>query len=242
MKTTTARINPDTLPVLIVATLMTTALGGVSFALSWAALIDVAAWAGVPSNLSWAVPVMLDAAILVYTLAVLVHRARSERAWSAWLSLAAFTTVSVIANAAHAGAVPPAWQAVIGTVVAALAPVAVLLATHTLARLIVAPVSPVSEEQTNETPDPFTADSLISMWEKSTPPTRFTVSPDRLTELAKRRNTPRPPQPRRPRMDTETRNKIIAMASEGLSTRAIEQATGVSRSTVSRTLKNLAAA
>lgn len=238
MKTTTARINPDTLPVLIVATLMTTALGGVSFALSWAALIDVAAWAGVPHNLSWAVPVMLDAAILVYTLAVLVHRARSERAWSAWLSLAAFTTVSVIANAAHAGAVPAAWQAVIGTVVAALAPVAVLLATHTLARLIVAPVSP---EQTNETPDPFTADSLISMWEKSTPP-RFTVSPDRLTELAKRRNAPRQPKPRRPRMDTETRNKIIAMASEGLSTRAIEQATGVSRSTVSRTLKNLAAA
>lgn len=240
--TRTARINPDTLPVLIAATLMTTALGAVSFALSWAALIDVAAWAAVPPHLAWAVPVMLDAAILVYTLAVLVHRSRSERAWSAWLSLAAFTTVSVIANAAHAGAVPPAWQAVIGTVVAALAPVAVLLATHTLARLIVATPN-IETETPNETDDDdhLTADSLINMW--SITPAPYQVPSDRLARLVQQRQSvkPKPETPKRGRLDQDTRAKVLSLAGEGMSTRAIEQATGVSRSTVSRILQGVAA-
>lgn len=136
-----ARINPDTLPVLIVAVVLTTGLAASSFALTFAALLDVAGWANVNPALAWAVPVMLDAAIVVYTLAVLVHRARRERAITEWAALAGFTGVSVVANAAHAGAVPVEWQAIIGTVVAGLAPVAVLLATHTIARLIVAPVT-----------------------------------------------------------------------------------------------------
>jgi len=133
-----SRINPDTLPVLVLAVLLTAGLAGVSFAISYAALREVSAWAAVPVTLSWAVPVMLDAATVVYLLAVLVKRARGERARGAWAALALWTAVSVIANAAHAADVPEPWQRAIGTVVAALAPVAVLLAIHTIADLITA--------------------------------------------------------------------------------------------------------
>jgi hypothetical protein len=143
-----SRINPDSRPVLIVAVSITAILAAVSFALSYSGLVAVAAWAAVPAWLSWAVPVTIDGAILVSSLAALVFRARGESARVAWLSLSGFTSLSVAANAAHA------WEsgtgdirAVLGATIAGLAPVAVLLTTHTIARLVVAPpaLSPIPD-------------------------------------------------------------------------------------------------
>lgn len=206
-----ARINPDTLPVLIVAATLTTGLAGTSFALTFAALLDVAVWANVPARLAWAVPVMLDAAIVVYTLAVLVHRARRERAATAWLSLAGFTTVSVVANAAHAGAVPPAWQAMIGTLVAGLAPVAVLLATHTLARLIVAPVEPAPEPVED-------ADAALARWQDD--PRLFRVSD--LSKLHRRGPAP----------EVNPRERARQLRAQGLTIREVAAALDRHPSTV----------
>ncbi|WP_125772968.1 DUF2637 domain-containing protein [Antribacter gilvus] len=142
MTARTRRINPDTLPALIVAVLLTSLLGAVSFTLSYSGLSAVAEWASVPDLLAWTVPVTIDASILVYTIAVFIFRARAERGplATAWTSLIAFTAVSVTANAAHAwdASALSDWHAWAGAAIAGLAPVSVLLTTHTLAELIVA--------------------------------------------------------------------------------------------------------
>ncbi|MDY0829114.1 DUF2637 domain-containing protein [Microbacterium sp. BG28] len=126
---------------LVLAVIVTGVLGAVSFALSYAGLVEVAAWARVPAWLAWAVPVVVDGAILVYTIAALVFRARGEAAGVEWSALAGFAALSVVANGVHAWDGAPAWvRTVLGVGIAGLAPVAVLLATHTLARLVIAPV------------------------------------------------------------------------------------------------------
>lgn len=134
-----ARINPDHLAVLIVAASLTGLLAATSFLLSFAGLSAVAEWASVPWWLTWAVPVMIDSAILVYTLAALVLQARGESTVRTWCSLALWTALSVAANSLHAWTdIPALVQTIAGMTIAGLAPIAVMLATHTLTDLLVA--------------------------------------------------------------------------------------------------------
>ena len=134
-----SRIDPDTRGVQWTVVGLVGLLGLTSFAVSFRALHDVAAWAGIGPGLQWAVPVFIDGAILTYALAVLVHRSRGESVWPSWTSLAVFTAMSVAANAAHAVAAPTSvwWQAVIGALLAGLAPLGVFAATEQMARLVV---------------------------------------------------------------------------------------------------------
>lgn len=135
----TARINPDTKPALLVAVALTSVLAAISFTLSFAGLSAIAPWAAVPARLAWAMPVFIDGAILVYTYAALAARARGEGQARAWTWLTLWTLVSVASNGAHAwDAGPGGWQGAVGTGLASLFPVGVLLATHTIADLIVA--------------------------------------------------------------------------------------------------------
>jgi hypothetical protein len=253
-----ARINPDTLPVVLVTTVLTAGLATASFALTFAALRDVAAWANVAPQLAWAVPVMLDAAIVVYTLAVLVHRARHESAATAWLPLAGFTAVSVIANAAHAGTIPTAWQATIGTVVAGLAPVAVLIATHTLARLLVAPATDTTTDARTDTSAASAADTADTSADADTTTDSSADTPD-----ADDQDTPRPtasapvadtrtharpvtvrrhPAPSGPRRRAaDHREDILTLAAQGLSVRAIADQVDVGRTAVHQLLRREAA-
>lgn len=149
-----ARLDPDTLPALVTAILLTSTLGAVSFVLSYSGLVAVAAWASVPPYLAWTVPVTIDASILVYTLAVFIFRARGERNARVWTSLVLFTAVSVAANAAHAwDAGAGDWHGYAGAAIAGLAPVSVLLTTHTLAELVVARPGVKHEQQKVTPPD-----------------------------------------------------------------------------------------
>lgn len=157
-----ARINPDSLGVLIVATVLTVGLAAVSFLLSFNGLSDAAAWANVPPWLAWGIPAYVDGAILVYTVAALVFRARGESARMAWASLALYASLSVAANGVHAWpTAPEEVKVTLGVLLAALAPVAVLLTTHTIARLIVAPPSAeaASEAPTSAEPDTTTPEA-----------------------------------------------------------------------------------
>lgn len=133
------RIDPDTRWVQWSVVGLVAMLGLASFIISFRALYDVAAWAGLGASIQWAVPVFIDGAILTYALAVLVHRSRGEPTWPSWLSLAVFTAMSIAANAAHAVSVPQAflWQTVIGALIAGLAPLGVFAATEQMARLVV---------------------------------------------------------------------------------------------------------
>ncbi|MDR6868765.1 hypothetical protein J2Y69_003389 [Microbacterium resistens] len=140
---TTSRVQPDSRPVLIVATVTTALLAAVSFLLSFNGLAEAASWANVPDWLAWALPAYVDGAILVYTVAALVFRSRGDDARLEWAALALFAALSVAANGVHAWATAPGWvQVALGITLAALAPVSVLLTTHTIAKLIVAPPTP----------------------------------------------------------------------------------------------------
>lgn len=134
-----SRIDPDTRGVQWTVVGLVGLLGLTSFLVSFRALHDVAAWAGIGPGLQWAVPVFIDGAILTYALAVLVHRSRGEAVWPSWVSLAVFTAMSVAANAAHAVAAPQEqwWQTLVGAALAALAPLGVFAATEQMARLVV---------------------------------------------------------------------------------------------------------
>ncbi len=134
-----SRIDPDTRGVQWTVVGLVGLLGLTSFAVSFRALHDVAAWAGIGPGLQWAVPVFIDGAILTYALAVLVHRSRGESVWPSWISLAVFTAMSIAANAAHAVAAPQElwWQTWVGAALAALAPLGVFAATEQMARLVV---------------------------------------------------------------------------------------------------------
>lgn len=129
-----------------------------SFMVSFTGLHEVAAWAGLPVWLRWAVPVFIDVAILAYTMAVLIHRHRGERTWASWLSLAGFTLFSVVANGAHALSIdhPDDVQRIIGAAVASMAPVAVFAATEQLGRLVIR--RPERRDRTDSFPTPAAVD------------------------------------------------------------------------------------
>lgn len=96
------RINPDSLRTLWFTVALVGVLGLTSFMVSFNGLHDVAAWVGLPWWMRWAVPIFIDIAILAYSMAAVIHRARGEATWPTWLTPGVFTGVSVVANAAHA--------------------------------------------------------------------------------------------------------------------------------------------
>src|SRR5699024_8914414 len=140
-----ARIKPDSKPVLYLVLSVRTVIAAVAFAVSFAGLAAVSAWAQIPPRLSWALPVFVYGAILGFTIMILVFRARGESTLFAWVVLIAFTLISVGANGAHAYAegAPDDWRTVIGSGLAGLAPAGLAVFIHGIARLLVAP-PPVS--------------------------------------------------------------------------------------------------
>ncbi len=201
---------------LVVALVGTVTLFAVSFLLSYAGLAEAAGWARVPAGLSWAVPVTIDGSILVYTIAAWVFRARGESARLAWAALTMFAVLSVVANAVHAwGDSPAALRTGLGMVIAGLAPVAVVLTTHTIGRLIIAPPDAVVADAALE-PEPPRADVV------EIPAVVLVEVPDAEPE------------------DRDAR--IVALRAENLSYAAIAETVGVSKTTVSRVLERTAAA
>ena len=165
------RINPDSLKTLWFTVGAVAILGLTSFMVSFNGLHDVAAWVGLPWWMRWAVPVFIDIAILAYSMAAVIHRARGEATWPTWRTLGVFTVVSVVANAAHAlakGEGETAVQSWIGAGIASMAPLAVFAATEQISRLAFATeTAPVYTAQ--ETPAP-TAEE----------PPRTVAAPERL--------------------------------------------------------------
>lgn len=125
---------------LVSAVVITTVIGIASFVLSFAALWDLATMAGVPRELSWLWPVIVDGTILQATISVIAlaqfDDQRSGRRFF-WAVLVIAALVSIGANAMHAfisqaGTLHPALSAAIATV----APVSLLAATHGLGILV----------------------------------------------------------------------------------------------------------
>jgi len=82
-----SRLNPDSRPVTWAAVLFAVVVAVAAFVWSWNALVEVGPWVGLPPSQSWVVPVVLDGAMIVFTLSALVQRARGNSARTEWLSL-----------------------------------------------------------------------------------------------------------------------------------------------------------
>lgn len=141
-KTPVAKLDPDNRIVVALVTVLVGALGITALIASFSGLIGVASWAHLPASIRWTTPTMLDGAILVYTAAALVRRARGESTRLAWTGVIVGTSLSAAANAAHvilsgAPVDGPGIRAA-GAFVAALAPVLAALAVHQVADLAVA--------------------------------------------------------------------------------------------------------
>jgi hypothetical protein len=134
-----ARLNPDSVPVLATAVALVGVLMVSSFVVSFSGLYDASAWTGLPENFRWLPALFIDAAILAYTIALIVFKARGESVWRTVLGLVGFATISVVANISHTlsfwdGELTD-YRAWIGVAITASAPIAVLLAAEEIARL-----------------------------------------------------------------------------------------------------------
>ena len=133
------RINPDAIPVLFTAVGMVSLLMITSFAVSFSGIYAVSEWTGIPKFIQWLPAVFIDAAILAYTISLVVFKARGESVWRTLVGLSAFAGVSILANISHTAAY---WEgdlsdfrAWIGVLITASAPLAVLLASEEITRL-----------------------------------------------------------------------------------------------------------
>ncbi|WP_280449921.1 DUF2637 domain-containing protein [Nocardia brasiliensis] len=109
-------------------------IGVAAFVLSFAALRDLAILANTPKRWAWLFPVIVDGTIIQATVGALVLAKSRERKWFLWV-LAVGAVVSVAGNSVHAvaaGRILPGWAAAL---VAAIAPISLLVDTHGLAVL-----------------------------------------------------------------------------------------------------------
>ena len=136
---TRQRLNPDSRAVLLTAVFFVSVLMISSFIVSFSGIYDVSAWTGIPEYIQWLPALFIDAAILAYTIALIVFKARGESTWRTTLGLFGFATISVVANVSHTlsfwdGATMD-YKVWIGVFITASAPIAVLLASEEITRL-----------------------------------------------------------------------------------------------------------
>ena len=119
------------------------AIGG--FVLSFAALRDLAVRVGMPADLAWLWPLLIDGMIVESTLAVVALAQRGSRAvWYAWFLLAVGAVVSVGSNGIHAVISGHGWA---GAAAASVPPVVLLATTHLTVLLMAAPEASAAPAQ-----------------------------------------------------------------------------------------------
>lgn len=138
-KVRSRRINPDAIPVLATAVALVGILMISSFIVSFSGIYDASEWTGLPEYFRWLPALFIDAAILAYTIALIVFKARGESVWRTTVALVGFASISVMANIAHTVSYWDGnladFRAWVGVAITASAPIAVLMASEEIARL-----------------------------------------------------------------------------------------------------------
>lgn len=136
------RINPDSRGTLWIALILVFVLMLSSFVVSFSGIWDISQYTGLPVFLQWVPALFIDAAILAYTIALFVFKARGEGTFRTIFWLFAFAGVSVAANIAHTldylsgvGVGTGDYRLWIGVAITASAPIAVLAASEEISRL-----------------------------------------------------------------------------------------------------------
>lgn len=136
-----ARINADHIFLywLIVAGILATAAAAIIT--SWNGLIFVAEWQGLAWEWRWVTPVMIDVAIVVFTLGSLAKKSRGEHVWLFLLGAYGLTAISSTANFLHTTALRglDSYEDWTGALLNALAPLLILLTTEVLGALVTRP-------------------------------------------------------------------------------------------------------
>lgn len=132
------------------------------FAMSYDALHALARASGATAGLAWLWPLIVDGFIVVASLSVLRAVLEGRPAWHPWLLLLIFSAVSVAGNVAHGAHTP------IGRLVAAVPPIALVLAFDLLMRQL--------QESFN---DSDAADVAVPERQVVTPPALASASPAR---------------------------------------------------------------
>lgn len=97
-----------------------------AFVLSYAALWEIALTYGLPPRLAWIWPLLIDFALIVFSLAVVRASLRGERTFWPWLLVAIYTLTTVTFNIIHAP------NQLIAQIIAVVAPVSLFLSFETL--------------------------------------------------------------------------------------------------------------
>ncbi|WP_104132310.1 DUF2637 domain-containing protein [Cryobacterium sp. M91] len=123
-----------------VAAVLVAGISMLSFVLSFEVLRDLASRSGVPADIAWAWPLIVDGSIVTAMLVIFAWRGRSRRAttWP-WVTLSGFATVSVVGNGVHTAAVYDPTQGIsigFAIFVGAIPPVGLLLSSEMLVRLL----------------------------------------------------------------------------------------------------------
>lgn len=120
-------------------------VGLAAFRLSFVTLRELAVMAGIPAGDAWLFPIVIDITTATAAVLALITSDPAVRRWFSWV-LGVGTVVSIAGNAAHAfthGDRLPTWACVL---VAAVAPVAVLVDVHGVVMLLRSVTTPPMEE------------------------------------------------------------------------------------------------
>lgn len=104
-----------------------------AFVLSFDALESLAESNGIKSPLSYLFPLIIDGAMIAFSLSALRGALAGERTWWAWVLIVSFTAVSMTLNGLHANEINVQSSEInyVGIAIAALAPLVVLLTFET---------------------------------------------------------------------------------------------------------------
>ncbi|WP_280391764.1 DUF2637 domain-containing protein [Nocardia brasiliensis] len=197
------------------AVVIITVIGVAAFVLSFAALRDLAILANTPKRWAWLFPVIVDGTIIQATVGALVLAKSPERRWFLWV-LGTGALVSIAGNSLHAvaaGRILPGWAAAL---VAAIAPISLLVDTHGLAVLF-------RTAQHDSAPEPVTVPEPVP--ELVPVPAAAAAVPARRKKASTRR-------------DPGKVARAVAMHAEGKKFAEIGRALGISAQTAAKYAKS----
>jgi hypothetical protein len=145
-----ARISPESRPVAFAAAGFAAAIYAGSFAASFFGLASLAAFMAIPAALQYVVPAVIDLALVLFTLATLLRRARGQSTWMTNAATAFWILVSMAANTFHVLVAASDWGVgtYAGATLSALMPLSGLGASLVLENLFIedaaSAVSPIA--------------------------------------------------------------------------------------------------
>lgn len=256
-----ARISPESRPVAYAAAGIAAAIYLGAFAASFFGLASLAAFMAIPVALQYVVPAVIDLALILFTLATLLRRARGQSTWMTNTATAFWILISMAANTFHvlvAAGPASGWGAgtYAGAALSALMPVAALGGSLVLENLfiegptpaeksataaapVVAPVAPIIAAVKGPAPEPTKLHAVPRLAVAAASAPRTAVVASVATPPKARPSTTDPKAEWEAASESERASIALAMKADN-SNQQIADTVGVSLSSVKRTLAKAA--